>query len=302
MKNDVIYPAKMETVERLLRGSIDMHIHPGPHQEPRRPDGLTVAIEAQQVGIRAFVIKSRAYSSAPMASIISHAVPNILVFGGLVLDYEAGGLNPFAAEVAIYYGAKIIWMPVFCSAHHMREQGEKGQGITILDDKGKILPVVRDILKIIREKDVILATGHLSKVEIFTLVAEAKQAGVSRVLVTHATEPKIGFTVEEQQKLVRDGAVIEHSLFACLPYFTLTKIGKGSRVLEPREIARAIKAVGAEHCILSTDSGNSWGPTPPAAMRMFIAMMLACGLSEKEVELMVKTTPAGLLGIDKDVT
>jgi predicted metal-dependent phosphotriesterase family hydrolase len=33
-------------------------------------------------------------------------------------------------------------------------------------------------------------------------------------------------------------------------------------------------------------------------MRMMIGHMLKCGLTEKEIELMVKTNPARLLGLD----
>ncbi|MFC1815629.1 DUF6282 family protein [Thermodesulfobacteriota bacterium] len=296
MAIDNIYPAKMETIERLMKGSIDMHLHPGPHQTPRS-DALTVARQAQEVGMKAIVLKSRSYSSAPLASIVTHAVPDILVLGGLVLDHEAGGLNPYAVEAAISFGAKIIWMPVFCAADHLRRHGADEQGITVLQENGKLLPVVYDILGIIRDKDVVLATGHLSKKEISALVTEARQVGIKKILVTHATEPGIGLTIEEQQNLVNEGAIMEHCLFACLPYFTLTKFAQGNKVLEPKEIARAVKAVGAEHCILSTDSGGPQGPSPPEAMRMFISMMLACGLSEEELALMVKIVPTNLLNL-----
>ncbi len=294
MESDKIYPAKLETIERLLKGSIDMHIHPAPHLVPR-PDALTVAIQAQEAGMKAIVFKCRAYSSAPLASIVSRMVPNIQIFGGLVLDHEAGGLNPIAVRTAISVGAKIIWMPVAHAADHVRTHEPGGRGIPILDKNGNLLPEVQDILHIIRDKDVILATGHISKKEMLTLVVEARQAGVKKVIVTHATDPGIGLTIEEQQNLVKEGAIIEHSLFSCLPYFTLTKVGKGSKPLEPREIARAVKAVGAEHCILSTDVGGPQGPSPREGIRMFIAMMLGCGLSEEEVRLMVNTVPAKLL-------
>ncbi len=126
-------------------------------------------------------------------------------------------------------------------------------------------------------------------------MSEARQVGVKKVIVTHASEPGIGLTIEEQQSLVKEGAIIEHCFFPCLPFFTLTKVGQGHKPLEPREIARAIKAVGAAHCIISTDVGGPQGPSPREGIRMFIAMMLACGLSEEEVELMVKVVPTKLL-------
>ena len=51
-------------------------------------------------------------------------------------------------------------------------------------------------------------------------------------------------------------------------------------------------------CILSTDLGQINNPAPVAGMRMMIAAMLDNGLTEKEIEIMVKTNPARLLGLD----
>ena len=63
-------------------------------------------------------------------------------------------------------------------------------------------------------------------------------------------------------------------------------------------IVEAIRAVGAEHCVMSTDLGQAFNPTPAEGMRMMIAYMLRCGITEKEMELMVKVNPAKLLGLD----
>ena len=58
-----------------------------------------------------------------------------------------------------------------------------------------------------------------------------------------------------------------------------------------------MKAVGAEHCILSTDLGQDWNPPPAEGMRMMVATFMRCRLSEEEMELMVKVNPAKLLGL-----
>jgi len=57
------------------------------------------------------------------------------------------------------------------------------------------------------------------------------------------------------------------------------------------------KAIGAEHSIMSTDLGQSYNPPAPEGMRMFIATLLRKGLEAKEIEMMVKTNPAKLLGL-----
>jgi predicted TIM-barrel fold metal-dependent hydrolase len=59
-----------------------------------------------------------------------------------------------------------------------------------------------------------------------------------------------------------------------------------------------IKAVGAERCILSTDFGQAINPAPTEGFRTMLAHMLKFGLSEKELEILVKVNPAKLLDLD----
>jgi hypothetical protein len=63
-------------------------------------------------------------------------------------------------------------------------------------------------------------------------------------------------------------------------------------------MAEAIKAIGAQHCIMSTDMGLAHGLTPAEGMRVFVSSMLRNGISAKEIELMIKINPAKLLGLD----
>ncbi len=63
------------------------------------------------------------------------------------------------------------------------------------------------------------------------------------------------------------------------------------------KIVEAVRAVGAERCILSTDLGQDWNPPPAEGMRMMVGTLLRCKLSIEEIELMVKVDPARLLGL-----
>ena len=63
-------------------------------------------------------------------------------------------------------------------------------------------------------------------------------------------------------------------------------------------ILEAVRSVGAERCIMSTDLGQAHNPAPAEGMRMAIATMLRCGLTEREIEVMIKANPAKLLGLD----
>lgn len=282
----------MSEIGNILRGSIDMHLHHGPDPRvERRLDALQVAREAKEAGMRAIVLKSHEYPTAPVAYIVSQIVSDIKIFGSMSLDFEAGGLNPHALEASAKLGAKVVWMPTFTSANDRKMNGLGDDGISLLDSKGKLLPIVDDILNIIKNYQMVLATGHISGQETFVLVERAIKKGVANIVITHPLWPRGGakLGLSDQKRLAAKGAFIEHCFGNTMPF---------PDRLDPMKIVEAVRAVGAEHCILTTDLGQAYNPAPAEGMRMAIATMLKCGLSEKEVELMVKTNPARLLGLD----
>lgn len=281
----------MNTIERLMHGSIDMHIHHSPDARVgRRLDALQVAIQAEEAGMRAIVLKSHDYPTAPLAYIINKSVHNLTVFGSLSLDFPVGGLNPSSVEISALLGAKVLWMPTFSSANDRKKRGLGGEGINILDEKGNIVPAAQQCLDIVKSHVMVLATGHVSTAEAFALVDEARKKGITKIVITHPLSTGFGATlsIEEQQQMAKKGAFIEHCFGSTMPM--------GER-LHPMKIAEAVKAVGAEHCILSTDLGQEWNPAPAEGMRMMIGTMLKCALSIEEIELMVKVNPARLLGL-----
>ena len=84
------------------------------------------------------------------------------------------------------------------------------------------------------------------------------------------------------------GGFIEHVFIGCMPMHQRTN---------PRELADAIRAVGPERCIMSSDAGEAWNPPAPEVLRMFIASMLALGIHADDVHHMTHVTPALALGI-----
>ena len=70
----------MTDIDRLLQGSIDMHIHPAPVAMPCL-DALEIARQARQAGMRAIVLKHHSYPTAPLAELVGQLVPDIDVFG-----------------------------------------------------------------------------------------------------------------------------------------------------------------------------------------------------------------------------
>ena len=288
----------MNIVDSLVSGAIDMHVHFGPESlMERRQNALQLARSAKEIGLKALVLKCREYNTVPIARLVSELVPEVQVLGSLTLEPEIGGVNPAAAISAARMGAKIIWMPTFSSTNS-RTVCEKVLGYklpgpeqVILDSRGKLKAEVKEIFQIVKEFNIVLASGHISPKETFALAEEAQRIGFNKLLVTHALQGALTAVLcsnDELKQLARGGVYIEHSFWDVLPTMN---------AYDPVRIVELVKAIGAEHSIMSTDLGQSYNPPAPEGMRMFIATLLRKGLEAKEVEMMVKTNPAKLLGL-----
>ncbi len=281
----------MAAIDRLMEDAVDIHVHfaPDPKVE-RRCDAVEVAQSARSMGMRGVVLKSHEYPTHPVAYTVSKIVPGISLIGGITLDVEVGGLNPMAVEASANMGARVVWMPTFSArSDRQHRQGLEG-GIYLLDGRGRLLPEVYTILETIKQHDMVLATGHISTQESMALVDEARNLGISRIVVTHGSTMSFwtGMTVEDMKALADKGAFIEHCIHTIMPL---------TFRLRPSELADILQAIGPEHCIISTDFGQAYHPMPPEGLRMGIATLLQAGLEEVEVGMMVKDNPSRLLGL-----
>jgi len=63
------------------------------------------------------------------------------------------------------------------------------------------------------------------------------------------------------------------------------------------DYAKAIREIGAEHCILSSDMGQVGNPLHPDGLQQFFAGLREQGLSQNQIDQMSKINPARLLGL-----
>jgi len=284
-----------ETVGQILRGSVDTHLHaaPDPYIE-RRLDVVDVARQAAEAGMGAIVLKSHEFCTAPLAAVVRRVVPEIQVFGAVSLDLEVGGLNPAVVEMAGRMGSKVVWFPTFSARAWVRRTRPEGDGQTVFDESGRLKAVVFEVLELIKKYDMVLATGHLGLDEQLALIREARRRGIEKIVATHA------FTVagpEEQLGLAEAGAIIEHCFMYLLPTTRTVLAGTPAPRLDPETLLGAIRLVGPERCLISTDLGQAHNLPPTEGFRMFIALLLREGLDPKQVERMAKTNPRNLLGL-----
>ena len=280
----------MASIDRLMEDAVDIHVHfaPDPRVE-RRSDAIDAARAAKEMGMRGVVFKSHEYPTHPVAYTVSKVVPGISLIGGISLDVEVGGLNPMAVEASAKMGGRVVWMPTFSARADRRSKGLDG-GIYILDERGRLVPEVYSVLDIVKQYDMVLATGHLSTEEDMALVDEARNLGINRIVVTHGSTMSFwtGMTVEDMKTLAGKGAFIEHCIHVMMPL---------TFKMSPQELADTMRAIGPERCIISTDFGQAFHPMPAEGLRMGIATLIQAGLEEVEVGMMVKDNPSRLLGL-----
>ena len=280
----------MEVQRRILKGAIDFHIHtsPDPYRQ-RSVDAYTAALEAKDLGMKAVVLKCHDYATAPVAQTVEGLVKGIRVIGSIALNHGVGGINPEAVDASAVMGAGVIWMPTFSSVPDMKRRN-LDTGISILDDEGAILPQVREVIALAQKSDLALCTGHISREETFALSNEIIAMDMRKFIITHPLTEGVGdpLPLEMQKQLVDKGAFIEHCFVA-----TTRDFG----ALDPKEMIAAIRYVGVEKCILSTDFGQAHNPKPAQGMKMMVEAMLGAGLDEEELEILVKRNPSMMLNL-----
>ncbi|MBZ5570936.1 MAG: cytosolic protein [Acidobacteriia bacterium] len=285
-----------------IQGAYDLQVHVAPDVIGRRIDDIDLAKEFLAHGLRGFVLKSHYVQTAERAKVVSKAVPGIAAFGALTLNHAVGGLNPVAVEIAGRSGCKIVWMPTVDAqnetaglpgggskklpfwAEIQRELAAMGIApprMTVLDAAGQISASARTCMELIARHDMILATGHLGRHEIFPLVKAANEMKLKKVVVTHAEFPSQNLSAKEQLELVQMGALIEHC-------FTTMHTGKA-----PWEtVFESIREVGPARCILSTDLGQTINPPVAEGFGMFAQKLMDAGFSMAEVRQMAVANPA----------
>jgi len=279
------------SVEQLMVAAIDLHVHgaPEPIEGPRRVNLFELAQQAKAAGMRGVVIKSLRFGTITATALVNEMINSPLLIGSLVLNNDVGGLTPDVVEAHAQSGAKIIWLPTFSAAAHIRASGKGAdQGISVLDQKGKLLSEMTEILQIISKYKAVLATGHVSKPEVFSVTAEARRQGIE-VIITHPLAGPRGplISTDEARELAAMGAYIEFTFAHCMPPMTMS----------PEQMAACVKAIGPEHCVLSTDFGQLFNPPATEGFHMMLATLLQFSrLTEDELSMMVKANPCRILG------
>jgi hypothetical protein len=298
--------ADPKTIESLLEGAFDTHIHSAPDVLPRKFNDIELAHRFKARQMAGFVLKSHYICTADRATLVNEIVPGVQAFGAIALNNSVGGLNPLALDIAGRLGTRVCWLPSVDNANEleaiagqrdesklpywmsiareMRALGIAGSFLNVTED-GRVTGATRQCLEIIAKHDMVLATSHIRPSEVLPVVKAAQEVGVQRIVITHPEFPTTLLSIPDQQELARYGVYFERC-------FTTPNTGK----ISWEQVYANIREVGPASTILATDLGQTTAPYPDDGLGMFIDRLLDNGFAEDEVRGMVRENPAQVLG------
>jgi len=284
---------------------VDLHVHGDPSMVVRSVDAIQVAEAASAVGMRAVVIKDHQSPMEPAAWLAQrHAkiTPPFEIFGSTLLNGANGGYNVLAVDRSLIMGGRMIMAPTLATPAHFARRVAPGRlssnkmqtksatmkerVIRTLDDNGRLLPEVLEVLDRLATSDTILATGHLDQREAWALIRAARERGHRRFSLTHALE-FIHVTPEELREFCREtGAFAE---------YTTHQLRNDK--MDGTDSVVIMRRIGVEHIHYSSDAGYIEVPKPVDGHAEGIEVLLQLGLTERELVQIAHTNPANLLGV-----
>ncbi|HET8550446.1 MAG TPA: DUF6282 family protein, partial [Bryobacteraceae bacterium] len=144
------------------------------------------------------------------------------------------------------------------------------------------------VLDTIARNNLVLATGHSSPAEVVMLIREARRRGIDRIIVTHAMLAPVRMSIEQMREAARLGGKLE---------FVYNALIGPNKMFDLADYVVAIRAVGAENCVLSSDLGQTGNPLHPDGFEAFLRGLAAAGLSSRELDIMSRENPAKVLAL-----
>ena len=282
--------------ELSLQGSLDLHVHCEPDVKARDINDISMAKRCVTSGMRGFLIKAHDWSTHDRAAIAHLEVPECEVFGSVCMNLTHGSrVNPFVVKQALKtWGnrCRCIWLPTRDSDHDMRRQGARG--ISVVDERGRVLPEVIRTMELCAEADITLASGHCGNHAVTALAKAARNVGLHKFVVTHATSFPWLISPDNVKICLEYGAFIEHSYLALI-------WGPGTPfpLFEPTATETMMDYIRLcpEQTLLTTDLGSAGMLLPDAGLLAFMKLLYEHGFSVDTIDLMTKRIPAMLAGL-----
>ena len=236
--------------------------------------------------MRGIVLKNHNEATSGQAYLVRKLVPGLEVFGSITLNRTVGGMNAAAVEeMASVKGGwgRLVCMPTEDSEYWVARSKLTRPSVPVTVE-GRLTPQAREVLAVVARRKLALATGHIAPDESLVLIREARKMGIEQIVVDQAMVVKM--PVSEMQEAARMGAFVE---FVYGPLF--------DHRFTIQEYAAAIRTVGPEHCIISSDLAQPGYPQSPDGFIAYIKLLREQGFTESQIDQMARKNPATLLGL-----
>lgn len=300
-----------------LTDAIDVHAHARGGDEE---DPLHAAQEASRAGMKAILYKSISPGKPwEVARRLQDDVDRWAEKEGLrpvsclaawVIGIPLKPINFSEIKAAVEGGIAGMWMPPVTSAWSISRLGGRGKwfdesrrldepvppqaweqarrtGIYVLDGHGKLLPAVRDTVRLCADHDIALSFGHLSPQEMDAMAEEVAALGYRRAFIDHPFSEVFELDVPELKRWAEAGVRFALTWDELSPLLGV----------DPQDMVTAIRAVGPEHFMLSSDAGIPLLPPTVEAYRLLAATLRAYGMTEPEMRQLMTASAEAIVSL-----
>lgn len=287
----------------LLVGAFDLHTHGYPeiHKDfGIALDDIEQAEYAESKGMAGYLLKSHIWPTMDRVYHVRQRGSKIKLVSSIVLNSLVGGIKPGILEAAILQGCEAAFFPTWTSANDLRNGGFSrtirrelpslepymAVGLSVTNADGRLTKDACDVLKVAKEADILLSTGHLSGKECVALSREAERIGFRKLVFTHPDSNSVAATDEEILEAARCGAFIEWTLHGMMP--------KSQRI-NPSKTVEWINRIGPSQCVLTTDVFGPSSLPEPDELQLYLGILYDLGVSVDDIKLMSNTNPLSLV-------
>lgn len=139
-----------------------------------------------------------------------------------------------------------------------------------------------------REYNGFLGTSHVSQDEIAAVVRYVRKTGPVNMMITHPLYMVPNVSPDFLKEVVGGGVYAQIATGIIWP--TVSKRTVDDEV-------EVIRTVGADNCILVSDGGITYGAMPHDMLRVHGRLLRNAGITNEELNLMMRVNPKRLLGI-----
>lgn len=287
-----------------LTDAIDVHAHARGGDEE---DPLHAAQEASRAGMKAILYKSispgRPWEVARKLQdevdrwAEKEGVRPVKCLSAWVVGIPLKPVNFTEIKEAVEAGISGMWMPPVTSAWSIYRLGGRGvwfdpkrryddpvapvaweeakkTGVYVLDDHGRLLPAVRDTVRLCADHGVTLSFGHLSPQEMDAMADEMVAVGFRRAFIDHPFSEVFELDVPKMKRWADAGVRFALTWDELSPLLGV----------DTQDMVAAIRAIGPEHFMLSSDAGIPILPPTVEAYRLLAATLRAYGMTEPEMK------------------